>query len=263
MIKKIKNIYNVIQDYHKSGGWVNIVLNFLGIRKKIILIHASGIKVYAEKRGHSKIFQEMFKGELYNNEFLQKIALVNKNKIIIDIGAHVGSFSFWFDNISRTDNKFYLFEPDKNTFNVLEKNKQINNKENIILHQACVSSKSGFLEFHSFSKIGFGQSSSICRGGGEVYFVESFTIPQIIKKYSLNQIDLLKLDCEGAEYDILLNLPNEILENKIASIVMEYHDDYSKNNKYELVSLLEKYFKYVKTVPFANNNLRGILYAAK
>jgi hypothetical protein len=50
-------------------------------------------------------------------------------------------------------------------------------------------------------------------------------------------IDLLKLDCEGAEYVILMKAPAEILEH-IARIVLEYHDPAAIGRPLELAAPL-------------------------
>ncbi|NJR39752.1 MAG: hypothetical protein HC781_14175 [Leptolyngbyaceae cyanobacterium CSU_1_4] len=55
----------------------------------------------------------------------------------------------------------------------------------------------------------------------------------------LERIDLLKMDVEGAEYDILFTCPNETLA-KIQRVVMEYHEfDGEKRNRFDLARLLE------------------------
>ena len=68
----------------------------------------------------------------------------------------------------------------------------------------------------------FGQS-----GDKDVIRVECESLAGIMESFSLDFIDILKLDCEGAEYDILYNTPDVIL-NKIGSIAMETHQGNSK-----------------------------------
>ena len=60
----------------------------------------------------------------------------------------------------------------------------------------------------------------------------------IIEDRGIDRIDFLKLDVEGAEYDILLNCPDEML-TKVRRIVMEYHEfDADKRNHEDLVKRL-------------------------
>ena len=52
--------------------------------------------------------------------------------------------------------------------------------------------------------------------------VKCITLEDIFNEYKINQCDFLKMDCEGAEYDILLSTGGETLR-KIKQINMEYH----------------------------------------
>jgi len=50
------------------------------------------------------------------------------------------------------------------------------------------------------------------------------TIAQVIHTYQLERIDLMKIDCEGAEWDTLMGIGDENW-SKIKSFVIEVHDD--------------------------------------
>src|SRR5262249_53572562 len=53
--------------------------------------------------------------------------------------------------------------------------------------------------------------------------VPCISLEQILSANCLDRVDLLKVDCEGAEYDILYGSPPHIFD-KIAEIRMEYHE---------------------------------------
>ncbi|MCW1302596.1 MAG: FkbM family methyltransferase [Candidatus Rehaiarchaeum fermentans] len=57
----------------------------------------------------------------------------------------------------------------------------------------------------------------------EVLRVKTISLQKIVNDFKISSISLLKLDCEGCEYDTLPYLSDE-LYNKIESIVLEYHD---------------------------------------
>lgn len=52
------------------------------------------------------------------------------------------------------------------------------------------------------------------------YDVSVITISEVMKKFDVNQFDLIKMDVEGAEYDILENLPLRCAKQ----ISIEFHD---------------------------------------
>jgi len=64
------------------------------------------------------------------------------------------------------------------------------------------------------------------------------TLEQLLMDYTPQGIDLLKLDCEGAEYPILLATKPETLK-AIRRIVMEYHDLDARQNHRVLKAYLE------------------------
>ena len=69
--------------------------------------------------------------------------------------------------------------------------------------------------------------------------VQTISLNDFIKKNKLKKIDFLKMDCEGAEYEILYNLPKNVL-NSIKKISMEYHNINETYNVTNLVAFLEK-----------------------
>jgi len=87
------------------------------------------------------------------------------------------------------------------------------------------------LQFQSRSTTITGQESQMAVGAR--------SLSSIINQLKLESCDLLKLDCEGAEYDILLNAPPVVL-SKIRRIVMEYHDQITKFTHQDLVEFLRE-----------------------
>ena len=76
--------------------------------------------------------------------------------------------------------------------------------------------------------------------------VPSITLEEIVKKHGIKKIKLLKIDCEGSEYEILYNCPTKILK-KIECLGGEFHE----NSKIETCGgnmdiLIEHVEKYIK-----------------
>ncbi len=69
--------------------------------------------------------------------------------------------------------------------------------------------------------------------------VTLITLDDVFERFDVKQCDLLKLDCEGAEYDILFAAREETLA-KVRNIALEYHvglEDYSPE---ELKTFLQR-----------------------
>ena len=73
---------------------------------------------------------------------------------------------------------------------------------------------------------------------------------------------MLKLDCEGAEYNILFGAPDETLK-RIRRIVMEYHDSLTSHTHRDLVKFLSEKGFHVQVTPNYVHDDLGYLYASR
>ncbi len=103
-----------------------------------------------------------------------------------------------------------------------------------------MSDRSGTENF-ALARIGGGHLLSSHSAEGELrdhVEVSTTTLERIIRDNSLEQIDFLKLDCEGVEGQILQSTPKDQLR-KIRKIAMEFHDNVSSLSHDEILELLE------------------------
>jgi FkbM family methyltransferase len=169
-------------------------------------------------------------------DYLQKVDL--SSKTVIDVGAHVGYYSMCFSRLVGKYGKVYAFEP--NTANVermqinLKKNKQI--ITNIWVEPLAISSYVGKSKF-CFSTDVDGQNS---RGGylkgshkplsQKVYEKAKFTSKEIdvttidsfVKGNDIKNIELIKVDVEGAEHFVVQGA-KETLSNFSPILLIEVH----------------------------------------
>jgi len=191
------------------------------------------------------------------NEYDIENFKINTNDMIIDIGAHIGLFSLLASQLCKTG-KILSFEPVRENFDLLVSNLKLNHVENVLPFNIAVSKNSGSLDLF----LNNDQSAhSIFSKSSESISVESTSLQKIFEENKISSCKLLKLDCEGAEYEIIDSLPSEYLD-KIQNMVIEYH---LADTKPELVkSLILKIknagFK-IKTRPHHND--MGFLIARK
>lgn len=96
----------------------------------------------------------------------------------------------------------------------------------------------------------------------DVIAVQARSLASIMKEHNFEKVDLVKLDCEGAEYEILLQTPALVLA-KIDRIIMEYHDLGSNFNHHTLISFLKKAgFNVSRHDNFVHNKI-GYLFASR
>ena len=141
-----------------------------------------------------------------------------------------------------------------NKIKKIEENISANKLSNITLEQIAISNTNSYSEFY-ISNTHSGCHSLFKRDDlGEKISVKTMTLENYCEVNKIGKINLLKLDCEGAEYDIFNSLSESFLKNNIEKISMEYHDVINEHKHEEIVNLLK------------NNNFRveinnGYIYA--
>ena len=182
---------------------------------------------------------------------------INPSDIIIDVGAHIGLFSLLVSQFCKTG-KIFSFEPIRENFDLLVSNLGLNHTENVFPFNVGISKNSGKLNLF----LNNDQSAhSIFPKGSESITVEATSLQKIFDEKQISSCKLLKLDCEGAEYDIIDSLPVEYLD-KIQNMAIEYHlaDTKPELIKNLILKIKNAGFK-IKTMPHYDD--MGFLIAKK
>jgi FkbM family methyltransferase len=144
------------------------------------------------------------------------------NGVFLDIGANIGSVSLYVDNFNKVRDegnkiKVYSVEPEPNNLSLLKENIKNNPTENIIVINNAIwhEKKTVFITNQG------GNSSIIDGSYAESVEVLAITIQNFIDLYSIDEIDVAKIDIEGAEFDLIINTPPETLA-KIKYITLEF-----------------------------------------
>lgn len=182
---------------------------------------------------------------------------IKENDLIIDIGAHIGMFSILAGKFA-PKGKVYAFEPSEENFNLLKENIELNKMENVVPINKAIAKESGIREFALSPDDPAGHAIPYEETNRQKIKVQTINLDDFVKENNINKIDFLKMDCEGAEYEILFNCSSETLQ-KIGKISMEYHDVDSKRTVAHIKNFLEK-FRFSVLVKTAGDNM---LYARK
>ena len=190
--------------------------------------------------------------------------MMNKNLSkpkIVDIGAHIGTFSIYAAR-KYPDGIIYSYEPDKKNYEKLVMNVTLNKIENVIPFNLAVGKINGKTLLYSDEKGSFGTvGSSLIKKQTKSVEVSCITLDDILTINNIDPVDLLKIDCEGGEYDIIFN-SNKKTFDKIKSISLEYHN--VSNFKGSDIEIFLKEQGYnVKRIPSKKNDRFGFIYANK
>ena len=200
------------------------------------------------------VFNEIIGHKVYHNDFVN----VEENDVVIDIGFNYGLFSMV--SLKNNPSKIIAFEPNPKLVSNYQK---FFNHEKIELHQKAVSNKAGIVTFNENNDPGMSTllSDINTHNINATYEVELINFYQFIQKNNINQIDYLKVDCEGGEYDIFDSIPNEYLTNQVKKIALEFH------HKFEDKKVQKLYNKIIscgfETKIMHDNGSIGMIYAKK
>lgn len=166
-------------------------------------------------------------GELNVLHYIKNKCLSNKDTVIFDVGANVGSYSQEilkeFQNINF---QLYSFEPSKETFFDLKK--RFENVPNVKLCNIGLGEKGGSKKlFLDKKKSGLASiyNRQLSHFDIKMKLQESIkiqTIDDFCKRNRIQKIDFLKLDAEGSELNILNGAKSMIKNNSIKFIQFEF-----------------------------------------
>jgi FkbM family methyltransferase len=146
--------------------------------------------------------------------------------VVVDIGANLGAFTVLAAKRVGPAGRVYAYEPDPVTCARLEGNVRLNGLEKVVVvENAAVGAAAGEAVFYRYAKHAF--SSLIDGVAGRVQqHQESFPvrvvgIREVVAKAG-GVIKLMKVDCEGSEYDLMDALDAETARG-IEQIAMEVH----------------------------------------
>ncbi|MDI5950701.1 FkbM family methyltransferase [Flavobacterium yafengii] len=204
--EKFKNLTLVA---HKDGFFVSFL----------------DLVIYVESADEFFILTEVFVENEYN-------FITNSKSIVIDIGANIGVSSLFFSKLNYVE-KIYAFEPVKGTFEQAQYNLSLNNK----IHKVEWIKNIGLgkedyrdtFKYNKDSKGKVGVRSKLSSNSEKAVETEvqicdaSIEISKILNDIKDKKI-ILKIDCEGAEYEIFDNIYKSGVINQVDVILLEWHD---------------------------------------
>jgi FkbM family methyltransferase len=182
---------------------------------------------------------------------------------VIDIGAGLGDFVLSVAH-SRPNCKIWAFEPFPESFQLLEENVMLNKVKNVVASQTAVSSQTGAMKMAltgaAVQHISFNAEAATAQYDAPVIEVQSQSLADLFTQDGLTHCDFLKIDCEGGEFDILLNASPDTLA-KIHHICLEYHDNATQHGHQDLATFLKENGFEVRITSNPVHDYLGLLYA--
>lgn len=230
-----------LDNLEKRGKLDNIKKAFLNLFKKIEISVPNSDSLY----------------DLMSNFLILKMVLVNdcyyvnnlikKDDIVIDAGAHIGSFSIIAS--TRTGNKIFAFEPSNKTYACLKQNISNLKIKNINVINKGVGDSDGEKFFkvvpENYAGSTFSDSSPY-NGSHNINEerVEVITLDSFVEKNKIPRVDFIKMDIEGYELRALKGAEKTIKKFKPKIAISAYHHEGDVQNIPKLILSLRKDYKY-------------------
>jgi FkbM family methyltransferase len=164
--------------------------------------------------------------ETFIDQFYTRFGVpVKDGWTVLDIGAGIGDYAI-HAAYGKPNVQVYAFEPFPGSFALMRENFALNKMNHVHTFQQAVWRKTGQLrlDIASGEPLKFSSHNPHTSvEGDQGLSVDAISLESALSKLKITRLDLLKMDCEGAEYEILLNTPPEKLL-LVERIIMEYHD---------------------------------------
>ena len=155
---------------------------------------------------------------------------VTQQPVIIDCGANIGISVLYFKSLY-PHAIVHCFEPYSKAVEYLKRNIEENDLQNVFVYREAVSARDGEI------KLNIPADANMLNP--TVLIAKDSTVSEIVKSVKLSSfvnsikedIDLIKLDVEGAEYEIIEDLHNSglLATGKVRMFIIEYHDSVFKD----------------------------------
>jgi len=181
-----------------------------------------------------------------------------KDKDVVDVGANIGDTAIYF--ALKGAKHVYAFEPYPYSYNIAMKNIKLNHLEDKITFRNEGCGKRGFVIIkEGYENIG-GTDLKKFKEGKKIRIV---SLDEILKRFNLKHAEL-KVDCEGCEYDLILNASDKALQ-AFDKIIIEYHYGYRnlvKRLRWAEFNVKYSLPKYIYNIEAEDSNMYlGLIYA--
>ncbi|MCL5115500.1 MAG: FkbM family methyltransferase [Candidatus Marsarchaeota archaeon] len=265
---------NLPREIKLKGG---ITYSYKGAKEwlgKVVDMEVRDRKMVRERRQHAEYLYngrwlKFAGGSLLNSRRFHEIFITQPYKKmdcdgskLVDIGADIGDTAIYF--LLKGASMVYGFEPYPSVYKIARKNVALNglSKKVRIFNEGCADSPS-FLAIDPDSSNNQGSMPAVNFKSGMK--IRMRTLEELVRRLRIND-GALKVDCEGWEYDIILNASRKTLR-KFRSIIIEYHYGYMNLER----KLRDAGFKVSHTLPYytpkgilePNARYFGMIYASR
>jgi FkbM family methyltransferase len=217
----------LVQTPRTFTNWREVMRDMLAGRRgtgpdKLTFRTRSGLRIDTPNVPGARVpVYEIFAEDCYRLEWFLG-ALLDRPIQVIDIGGHVGTFAC---RITQLHPKASVFscEPSAATADYLRRNTEQNGVgDRVTVFQRAVAATTGRAVFHdNGGGSGLNGLAAAGHASGPVTEVETMAFDDLVAAAPA-PVDVVKIDCEGGEYDLVLGSSPASWES-VQRVVIEFH----------------------------------------
>jgi len=227
----IKSIFNLLRQVHNPFSLLNLGLADARAGKTLVQLK-SGERFYLG----SLLDLWVVKETVLDRQYEAASLALQPDWVVVDIGAAMGDYTVWAAR-QVPQGRVVAVEPFQGSLALLARNLRENQISNATVLPAAVTGKSGAAGLTLVGK-SLVQHSTALNPGAEINTpVVSLSLADLFEAAQITRCDYLKMDCEGAEYDILFSATPEVLR-RFPRICLEVHEGIKQYSHKDLVDFL-------------------------
>lgn len=195
--------------------YVLLLLHFKPTENSWVKVNGRRLYLHPDSSSCRPLFLE---GSLEGLETTLFKKATNKGATVIDIGAHIGYYTVLASDLVDRTGKVFAFEPDPKNYEVLVRNININELNNVTAYQMAVSDRTGILKL--FIPPHDSGSSSLWTpdNGREQVEVNVVKLDDFLGNIDC-PIGVVKIDVEGSETAVLRGMHNILASNDLTIFI--------------------------------------------
>jgi FkbM family methyltransferase len=217
-----KDDRHIILRSHVEAWFFTLIHNregvYCDIANNVVTFSSSSIHHLGNANMNVRLYNGITNGDILDTFLRNKYPAV-KGKTVIDIGANIGDTPIYF--AVRGASKVIALEPYPKNYELAKKNIEANGlSDRVVILLAGCASECGFITIDPNES---GIFSPLIKSKHGIR-VPLLTLENILNENSISEC-VLKIDCEGCEYEIILSAPDCVLKH-FSVIHIEYHYGY-------------------------------------
>lgn len=216
------------------------------LRRRVLTAHARELDLRVRFKAADVMGRHIFKYGIHEPDltgFLSRFLRLRDGDVFLDIGANLGWYSLLVGRHQPPGVRIVCFEPDPETFDLLQQNLRLNGLSRVDARRLAVSDESSRRTLFRYADKNTGRHSLLAINDGDQVEVETVTLTRFLASEGIDvtRLGLVKIDVEGFEPFVLKGMA-EVLP-ALPMILAEYAPVYLRRGGVARADYLDPLFE--------------------